>query len=307
MVERRAAAERTDESGVPVLEAVNLCKSFGGFALRDVCFRVPRGSIVGLIGRNGAGKSTLLKTCMGVLQRGSGSIRFQGTEVGRAGLAREAVGFVAEHHPFYDSMRAGEFLRFCASFYPSWDWSYCTRLQQRFQLAPDCKVRDLSHGTRTKLALISMLAFRPQLLLLDEPTTGLDPAVRREFLLELQTCVVEDGGLQAVILSSHFLEDIETIADELFVMRDGVLSTYGSISELPKAWSLVHVEGSMAQARDLTDGLAASLSMNPSRSSSLILVERRETDRLLDRCTKADVRVSEVREPTLQEAFLGMV
>lgn len=291
----------------PVLETVSLQKSFGSFHLQDISLSVSPGSIVGLIGRNGAGKSTLLKTCMGVVQKDGGIIRFGGVDIGHTGLPREEVGFVAENHPLYDSMQVKEFIRFCATFYDSWDWHYCQDLQNSFRIAPNKQIRDLSHGTRTKLALIVALAFRPRLLLLDEPTTGLDPAVRREFLLELQTCVETNGGHQSVIFSSHFLEDIETIADQVFVMREGALSSYSSLSDLPKAWSVAYVEGTTRQVGAMLRNLSATLSASSSRTNSKVLIYQSDIPILLNRCAEAGLPVSDLREPTVQEVFTGMV
>ena len=212
------------ESGVPIaIQITALVKEYpNGDGVHGLDLRVPHGSFFGLIGPNGAGKSTTIKILMGLLKPTSGDARVLGYSVpAESETIRRCVGYVPEQHYMYPWMRVDEIIWFTRSFYPSWDTALCCDLLKQYELDPSKKVRELSHGMKTKLALILALSHVPTVLLLDEPTTGLDPIIREEFLdglkhlLERQSCTV--------LLSSHIMPDVEKVADTIGIINHGRL------------------------------------------------------------------------------------
>ncbi len=194
----------------------------GGDGVHGLDLSIAQGSFFGLIGPNGAGKSTTIKILMGLLKPTSGDATVLGSSVlAESDEVRRQVGYVPEQHYMYPWMTVNEILWFTRAFYPSWDHNLCRELVSQYELDGSKKVKELSHGMRTKLALILALSHVPKLLLLDEPTTGLDPIIREEFLsglkllLERQSCTI--------LLSSHIMSDVEKVADTIGIINKGRL------------------------------------------------------------------------------------
>lgn len=155
-------------------------------AVNDVSFAVPAGSICGLVGPNGAGKTTILRILLDLLPRNAGAVRVLGSDPARRPLEVLArVGYVPETHRIYDWMLVEQVLQFAAGLYPRWDWEHCRRVNEILGLPAGRKVKELSRGELAKLALLVALGHKPGLLILDQPTSDLDPLVRREFLLAM--------------------------------------------------------------------------------------------------------------------------
>jgi ABC-2 type transport system ATP-binding protein len=202
-------------------------------AVRDLSLAVPAGSIYGLLGCNGAGKSTTIRALMGLLRPASGTLRVLGMDAQRDAIRiRDRVGYVPEDPPGYPWMTVSEALAFHASFHPGWDRPLAESLRDRLGLPPDARLRELSRGMRAKAGLVMALGARPELLVLDDPTSGLDPLVRREFLEAVIGNVQAEGG--TVFFSSHLLDEMERIADEVAILHEGRLAASGSL-ELLKA------------------------------------------------------------------------
>ena len=193
---------------------------------------VPRGSTFGLLGPNGAGKSTTLKMLMGLIAPDEGHAEVLGVSppFGDVPL-RARIGYVPERHCMYRWMTVSEIVRFVSAFYPTWNASFCDALLRQYGLDLGKKVEQLSHGMQTKLALTLALAHEPELLLLDEPTTGLDPIVREEFLEGILHPLVAESE-RTVIFSSHIMSDIETVADTIAIVNRGRLLTCRSRDDL---------------------------------------------------------------------------
>lgn len=197
------------------------------FALRDLTLRVPAGAIYGFLGPNGSGKTTTIRLVLGLLRPLGGSIRVLGHEVPRdvvPALAR--TGYVPEQPHLDGTLTVNETLRFHAAFFPAWDRSWAERLRADFDLDPDRPSAKLSKGQKGKLMMLLALAQRPELLVLDEPTDGLDPVVRRDILTALLDYVAQHGA--TVFVSSHLIHELERICDWVAVMDRGRL-----VSELP--------------------------------------------------------------------------
>jgi ABC-2 type transport system ATP-binding protein len=188
--------------------------------LDGVTLDVPEGSVFGFLGRNGAGKTTTIQILLGLLSPQSGRCRVGGHDPQTDAVAvRRAVGYVAEDQQMYDWMRVEQILRWTSSFYPTWDRAYEQQLLRQFDLPPKAKIKTLSKGQNTRLALLLALAHRPRLVVLDDPTLGLDPIARKEFLRSVITLLQSEGT--TVFFSSHLLYEIEPVADQIAILDGG--------------------------------------------------------------------------------------
>ncbi len=224
-----------------VIATEGLTRRFGRLdAVDHLTLQVPAGSIFGLLGPNGAGKTTTLKLLMNIIRPTSGRAEVLGVDSRRLGPAEFAkIGYVSENQRMPDWMTVGQLLAYCKPFYPAWDDRLSSRLIELMALPLDRKIRHLSRGMRMKAALVSSLAYRPKLLILDEPFSGLDPLMRDEFVqgvLEL----AGEGGWSAVI-SSHDLEEIERLIDWVGYLRDGHLAFAESITGLQARFRQIDV------------------------------------------------------------------
>lgn len=204
----------------PILELEGVFKAYEGFALRDVSFSLPRGYIMGLIGPNGAGKTTLLRMILGLARPQAGSIRVFGLDAGTHGPAiRARMGFVHEHPTFFEGLPAGRVADAVGPFYSTWDADTFRSMAREFQIPLHRKLKAYSQGMRTRFALALALSHRAELLLLDEPSSGLDPAFRRDLLDRLAGIL--QGGQTSVLFSSHLTSDLDRVADYITFLRDG--------------------------------------------------------------------------------------
>jgi ABC-2 type transport system ATP-binding protein len=210
-----------------VISVTNLTRKFGAkSALNDVSLEVPRGSVFGLVGENGAGKTTFIKHILGLLRAESGKVRVFGIDpVADPVSILSRIGYLSEQPDLPDWMRVHEFVRYMQAFYPKWDEAYAEQLRQQFGLDPGARLRTLSKGQRAKLGLLAAQAHRPDLLLLDEPSSGLDPIVRNDILAAVIRTVSEEG--RTVFFSSHLLEEIERVSDHIAMLHQGKLVLCG--------------------------------------------------------------------------------
>jgi len=204
-----------------LLRVERLSKAFGRRAvLRDIGFSVEPGKVYGLMGRNGEGKTTLIRTIMGIIPRDAGLISFKGRPVTFAGADyKQAIGYVPEDPFFYGGMSVAGLLAFNGRFFPKWDARRSAGEVERLGLDPSAKVRTLSRGQQLKLALVAALAAGPELLILDDPTSGLDVPTRRDFLRDVIGELARGGT--AVLFATHLVHELERIVDHLFILRGG--------------------------------------------------------------------------------------
>jgi len=217
-----------------VIETSDLRKRYGAAeALRGLALAVPKGSIFGFLGRNGAGKTTTIKILLGMAHASGGDARVFGLPAGSpaAGVEiRRRTGFAGEEKDLYDYMTVAEIVRFTAAFYPRWRRDLEQRYRRAFDLPADRKVKALSRGMRTKLALLLALSRGAELLVLDEPTSGLDPAASEEVLQALVSHVGSEE--MTVFFSSHQIADVEQIADRIAIVDRGRTVVAGSLDDM---------------------------------------------------------------------------
>ena len=212
------------------LEIRNLSKSFGGFALRNVSFALPKGYIMGLIGPNGSGKTTTIQLILNMLRRDSGTIQVLGRDI----LAQEqaikaSLGVVFDSSCFSDDWQAAQVEQAISPFYANWNKDTFAQLLRKFHIDPARRGRELSRGMQMKLMLACAFSYDAKLLILDEPTSGLDP-VSRDELLSILAAYIEDGE-HSVLFSTHITEDLERAADYITYLRYGELVFSGSKEE----------------------------------------------------------------------------
>ena len=206
-----------------VIETQGLARRFGNTdAVDRLTLAVPEGSIFAFLGPNGAGKTTTIKMLLNIVEPTSGTATVLGVDSRRIGPREFAkIGYVSENQKLPQWMTVGALIDYCRPMYPHWDPMFCEKLRNQFELPLDRKLKNLSRGMKVKAALLVSLAYRPSLLILDEPFTGLDPLVRDEFIrgmLELS-----DEWNWTVFISSHDIDEVERLADWVGVINGGRL------------------------------------------------------------------------------------
>ena len=243
-----------------VITTQNLCKKFCKHeVIDDLELSVPQGSIYGFLGKNGAGKTTTIRMLMGLLPPEKGNISVLGLDPFKNGIAmKRRVGYVADQPYFYDRMKVSELIGFVRDYYPDWDRQFEKELQRDFHLDGEKKVGELSRGMTAKLSLLLALSHRPELLILDEPTNGLDPAARREFVEGILSHYQDEG--RTVFISSHLVNEIAGIVDHVGILKGGRLMRDQRADELRKqvrAIRLVYTNGLIPSSREV-DGILSS-------------------------------------------------
>jgi ABC-2 type transport system ATP-binding protein len=269
-------------------------------ALNGLDLRLPAGGITGLLGPNGAGKTTLVRLLLGLSRPTSGSATVLGRDTQRESLAiRRGVAFVPESRSLFGWMRVDHFVAGVAALSSEWDATYAARLLERWTIDQRVRLRELSHGTRSRLLLVTALARRAPLLLLDEPTTGLDPAMVDDALSEL-TIAAADGA--TILLVTHRLEEVERICDRVVVLADGRSVLQADLDDLRASWRVVEVAGHPAPDR-LRSWEEVGAVM-PFGEHVRVLV-RSDPDAVVERLRLLGATVVDVRPLTLREIYLS--
>jgi ABC-2 type transport system ATP-binding protein len=205
------------------IATMGLTKYYGQRAVVDTLdLRVPEGSVYGLLGRNGSGKSTTIKMLLGLVHPDRGRAELLGENVATLSpTTKTRIAYIAEGHPFLRWMTVAEAVRFTRAFYPHWNQELLDQILDHFALPRRAKIRRLSNGQRAQVSLALAVAPDPELLILDDPTLGLDTVVRRDFLESLIQIIQRQG--RTILISSHILADVERVADRIGILVDGVL------------------------------------------------------------------------------------
>jgi ABC-2 type transport system ATP-binding protein len=206
-----------------VIRTERLTKFYGTkCVVNRLNLRIERGQVYGFLGRNGAGKSTTIKMLTGMVRPDAGNVQVLGEDVANMNPATRArIAYIAEGHPLYNWMSVDEAVRFTCSFYERWNGTLVDQILDHFELPRRQKLRRLSNGQRAQVSLALAVAPEPELLILDDPTLGLDTVVRRDFLESLIQIIQREG--RTIFFSSHVLGDVERVADRIGIMVDGVL------------------------------------------------------------------------------------
>jgi ABC-2 type transport system ATP-binding protein len=204
-----------------VIEVTELTRRFDSkTALDSVTLSMPRGAVYGLVGANGAGKTTLIKHILGLLRAQAGSVRVFGIDpVADPVGVLSRIGYLSEENDLPGWMRIDELIRYSRAFYPAWNDEYAEELRRAFALEPGAKIKNLSKGQKARAGLLVALSYRPDLLVLDEPSSGLDPIVRRDILGAIIRTIADEG--RTVLFSSHLLEEVEQVADHVTMIDHG--------------------------------------------------------------------------------------
>src|SRR5437899_7031499 len=218
-----------------VINVSDLTRRFGAkTALASVSVSMARGAVYGLVGANGAGKTTLIKHVLGLLRADSGSVRVFGLDpVSDPVGVLSRIGYLSEENDIPGWMRVDELIRYSRAFYPAWDDAYAEELRQTFALEPAAKIKSLSKGQKARMGLLIALAYRPDLVVLDEPSSGLDPIVRRDILGAVIRTIAHEG--RTVLFSSHLLEEVEQVADHVTMIHQGTIALSAPLSEIKES------------------------------------------------------------------------
>jgi ABC-2 type transport system ATP-binding protein len=286
-----------------IIETADLHKTYDGAeALRGLTLGVPGGSIFGFLGRNGAGKTTTIKVLLGMARPDSGHAHVFGLPVESEEIRRR-TGFVSEEKDLYDFMTVEEMIRFTAPFFPRWRADLEQRYLRKFELPADRKVKALSRGMRTKLALLLALCRGAELLILDEPTSGLDPAMAEEVLQALVTHVASEE--MTIFFSSHQIAEVEQIADQIAIIDRGRTVVTGALDDLRERYQQIRMvfDGDAPQAVFRAPG--AGRVRRQGRVLTVMANGGAET--IVDEATALHPLSVEVVPVTLKEIFLETV
>jgi ABC-2 type transport system ATP-binding protein len=284
------------------VELSGVSKKYRYFTLEDIHLKLPRGQIMGLIGANGAGKSTTIRVLMGLVHQDSGEVRVLGHSMPAEQVAAKwDIGFASEDMRLYDSMTLDWHMRFMRSIYPHWDPAYAQLLVKRFGLRVDQKMKGFSHGQRVKAALLLVLARKPQLLVLDEPTTGLDPVARHEILRELTGVMAEEG--RSILFSSHNTQDVEQISDQItFIDRGRIIDSMDKETYLDR-WRRLRLEVPLGIELPPLPGI-----VGVQRQGRLAVATSNDfVPDLAHAYENTGVRVQSIENMTLEEIFVANV
>jgi len=282
------------------LEGVS--KHYPHFDLRQVDLALASGSVMGFLGANGAGKSTTIRILMGLVRQDSGSATVLGCAMPLdQARAKLEIGYVSEDLRLYPGATLDWHMDFVAAIYPRWDAAYARLLLRRFDLASAQKIKGMSHGQRVKAALLLALARKPRLLVLDEPTTGLDPVARHEVLAALMEAMADEE--RTVLFSSHNTADVEQIADAITFIDRGRIVDAGDKEAYLERWRRLRLDLPPGAVLPTDEGI-----VSVSGSGRLrVLITQRFSPALLQACQAGGASVLGAETMSLEEIFVANV
>ena len=293
--------EQACDSGL-ALSMSGVSKSYKHFRLSNVQLNLQTGTVMGLIGPNGAGKSTTMRLMMGLIKPDAGSVTVLGQDVfTHEASVKSQVGYFTDDMRLYKPETIGWHMQFVRSLFSTWDDTYAQQLLQRFGLIEQQIVKGLSHGQRVKSMLLLLLARRPKLLILDEPTNGLDPVARHEVLAELMR-VVEDEE-RTILYSSHNTQDVEQISDSITFIDRGQVIASQNRDEYLQQWRRIKLRVSDDWQPPSLPGLTVDSTFRNLR----VLSHNQFHDAVPQLLQSGGAEIESVEPMTLEEIFVSSV
>lgn len=283
-------------------ELKNVSKRYSEFYLESLSLQLPVGQVMGLVGVNGAGKSTTLRLLMGLIQPDTGAVDVLGYRLPeQQARAKQDIGFASDDMRLYKTENLRWHMQFIQSIYSDWDNTYAEHLLKIFDLKAEQKIKGFSHGQRVKACLLLILARKPKLVILDEPTTGLDPVAREEVLSELADILRDEN--RSVLFSSHNTQDIEQLADSITFLHKGKLLDSQDKETYLDRWRRIVCTGDIHSS-----GLGIACITNIKRNGSLneIIVNQYD-DSILAQLSAQGLTVSSVDRMSLEKIFVANV
>ena len=293
--------ETIEQSNVAIALS-GVAKKYKHFSLQDVNLTLERGTVAGLIGPNGAGKSTTMRILMGLIQPDRGTVRVLNQPISsNEATAKQEVGYFSDDMRLYKPESIRWHMQFVRSLYPTWDDNYANQLLERFGLIEQQLVKGLSHGQRVKAMLLLILARRPKLLILDEPTNGLDPVAKHEIITELMR-VVEDPD-RTILYSSHNTQDIEQISDSItFIDRGRVIASSNRYDFL-ESWKRIKVQAPKNWVAPTSKGVR----LESTYRSLRVLTHNAFQDDFVEQLKASGATIESVEAMNLEEIFVSVV
>lgn len=292
--------------GTPVIETSGLSKSYGRTnAVRDLDLTVEPNRITAFLGLNGAGKSTTIKMLLGMTKPTSGAGRVLGKPIddpAQSVALRREVAFVSEDKALYSYMTVAQIIRFTSGFFPDWRPEVANALLRKYDLPPGRKVRHLSKGMRAKLALLLAVSRRPALLILDEPSEGLDPRGVEQLL---ETLVTQCAEGTSVFFSSHQIAEVERVSDQACVIHNGSLVMNASLDGLRESWRQVDLV--FPSMPDKSDFQLPGVERIRTRGQQMSVVASANVDAIVERARDFQASTIDVTPVCLREIFLQAV
>ncbi len=282
-----------------IIETENLSRRYGKQeAVHDLNLSVPRGTLCAFLGRNGAGKTTTIKMLAGLVKPTSGQAKLRGKDAQKLRPEDwQRIGYVSENQKLYDWMRMDELIAFTRALYPQWDRQFEADLTRKFSLPLDRKIKHCSLGEQRKLSLLLSLAYRPELLILDEPFSGLDVLVKDEFLSGLLELTQQNEW--SVFFSTHDIAEVEKLADQVIILEKGRLELSEPLDELQQRFRRVQLFDRWPEDWPL-EGVLDTQQSDSHTSFTLSRWTPEAEGRLRERFSSA----VEIRSMSLQEIFL---
>lgn len=288
------------------VETTGLTKYYGkNRGIIDVSLAVDDGEIFGFIGPNGAGKTTTIRILLGLIRASAGEAKLFGKPVPRGGgkLYRR-IGYVPSEVHYYPEMTGRDLLDYAAGFYTAGNHRWVEELVDRLQFDPDKKIRTYSHGNRKKLGIIQALLHKPQMIILDEPGSGLDPLIRMEMFKILEE-LNQKGA--TVFFSTHVLEEIERICHRVAMIKEGRLIHVGPVDELPgRDMRMVIIRFSGREASNVALARLGQAEELPSRPGYYQVLSRLPVNELLAQLARFDLSYVRITDPSLEEIFFDL-
>lgn len=277
------------------LEVIDLRKSYRSFSL-TASFAIADGEVFALLGPNGSGKTTIIHTLLNVVRRDGGQVRFFGLDLDRHETAiKRRLGVFLEDARLFDNLRVEHLLRFHSLLYPTWNAEYANRLLAEFDIEANKVFKKLSKGMKAKVALTCALAPQPKLLILDEPTAGLDVKMRRLFVEKVREA--RRHFAPAILLTSHIMRDIEELADRIAFIEDGRIKLNRSLQEM-RSWKIIEGVG-----RGKLSVTALGIRQNRNEAEITFKLLSDDESQVVAQLHDCEARMTSVRTPDLEEIY----